>query len=218
MKCLILKKNLIKEWEILKSSHVVEDKDETSKLQEENFSLLYTPYEDISSNKFENEIEKPPPNIQEDIILVIDDETSQENLQQEELEEENNCENKEDSHCIEEEHCQDIANETIILNVEKEEKENVFKKEISHLIEYRSTMGQPRLDYIEYWFKSIVNPPMQTSLVHTLLNPIVVHFGHAPDFHAPELLAETPIFLLLLEPISQVNRMLEWLHWKSSYT
>ena len=42
--------------------------------------------------------------------------------------EENNFENKEDSHCIEEEHFQDIANETIILNVEKEEKENVFKK------------------------------------------------------------------------------------------
>jgi hypothetical protein len=54
--------------------------------------------------------------------------TSQENLQQEELAKENNFENKEDSHCIEEEHCQDIANETIILNVEKEEKKNLFKK------------------------------------------------------------------------------------------
>jgi hypothetical protein len=129
------------------------------------------------------------------------------------LVDENNFENKEDSHCIEEEHFQDIVNETIILNVENEEKENVFKKEISHLIEDGNSMGQPRVDYIEYWFESIVNPPMQTSLLHTLLDPIVVHFGHAPD-----LLVETPIFLLLLEPISQVNRMLEWLHWKSAYT
>jgi hypothetical protein len=47
--------------EISKSSHVVEEEDENSKLQEENSSLLYTPYEDISSNKFENEIEEPPP-------------------------------------------------------------------------------------------------------------------------------------------------------------
>jgi hypothetical protein len=44
------------------------------------------------------------------------------------LAEENNFENKEDGHFIEEEHCQDISNETIIFNVEKEDKENVFKK------------------------------------------------------------------------------------------
>jgi hypothetical protein len=71
--------------EIFKSSYVVEDKDKISKLQEENFNLLYTPYEDISSSKFENEIEEPPPNTQEDFSLVIDDETLQVNLQQEEL-------------------------------------------------------------------------------------------------------------------------------------
>jgi hypothetical protein len=32
----------------------------------EDFILSYTPYEDLSSNKFENEIEEPPPNAQED--------------------------------------------------------------------------------------------------------------------------------------------------------
>jgi hypothetical protein len=67
--------------------------------KKENFSLLYTPYEDISNNKFENEIEEPPPNTQEDSSLVIDDETSQENLQQEELMEEMNLEkNDEQDH------------------------------------------------------------------------------------------------------------------------
>ena len=123
--------------------------------------------------------------------------------------EENNFENKEDSHCIEEEHFQDITNETIILNVEKEEKENVFKKEISHLIEDSRNLGQPRVDYIVYWFKSIVSLPTKTSLMYTFLDPIVVHFGHAPDFHALELLVANPIFFLLLEPISQVNWMLK---------
>jgi hypothetical protein len=78
--------------EISKSSHVAKKEDENSKLQEENFSLLYTPYEDISSSKFENEIEEPQPNTQEDFSLVINDETSQENLQQEELMEEMNLE------------------------------------------------------------------------------------------------------------------------------
>jgi hypothetical protein len=51
--------------EISKSSHVVEYEDENSNLQEENFILLYTSYEYISSNKFENKIEEPPPNTQE---------------------------------------------------------------------------------------------------------------------------------------------------------
>jgi hypothetical protein len=102
--------------------------------------------------------------------------------------------------------------------VEKEEKENVFKKEISHLIEDINTLGQPRVDYIEYWFKSIASLPMQTSLLHTLLDPIVVYFVDAPDFHGPNLLVATPICLLLLEPISQVNMFLKWLHWKSTYT
>jgi hypothetical protein len=70
----------IKEWmKFFKSSHVAEDEDENFKLQEENVNLLYTPYEDISSNKIENEIEEPPPNTQEDSSPVIDDETLQEN-------------------------------------------------------------------------------------------------------------------------------------------
>jgi hypothetical protein len=58
--------------EISKSSHVAEKEDENSKLQEDNSSLLYTPYEEIFSSKFENEIEEPPPNTQEDLIIVID--------------------------------------------------------------------------------------------------------------------------------------------------
>jgi len=110
--------------------------------------------------------------------------------------------NFEDSHFIKEEHCQDITNETIILNVEKEEKWSVFKKKNSHLIEDSITLGHPRVDYIEYWFESIVSLPVQTSILHTLLDLIVVHFGHDHDFHALDLLVATSIFILLMEPIS----------------
>jgi hypothetical protein len=167
--------------------------------KEKDINISYTPYEE--------EIKKSPPNMREGF-----------NQSKEELTEKNNFENKEDGHCIEEEHCHGIANEKIILNVEKKEKENIFKKQISHLIEDSSTLGQPRVDYIEYWFESIVIPPTKTSLLHTLFDPIVVNFGHAPDFHVLDLLVETTIFLLLLELISKVNWMLEWLHWKSVYT
>jgi hypothetical protein len=167
--------------------------------KEKDIKISYTPYEEG--------IKEYPPNMQEEF-----------SQNKEELAEENNFENKKDCHCIEEEHCQDIANETIILNVENKEKENVFKKENFHLTEYKNTLGNPSVDYIEYWFESISIPPTQTSLLHTLFDPIVVHFGHALDFHALELLIETQIFFLLLEPISQVNWMLKWLHWKSTYT
>ena len=68
--------------EFSESSHIAEDEDENSNLQEENFSLLYTPYEDLSSNKFENEIEEPPPNARGNFILAIDDEKPQEHWQQ----------------------------------------------------------------------------------------------------------------------------------------
>jgi hypothetical protein len=105
--------------EFSKSSHIVEDEDENSNLQEENFSLLYTPYEDISSNKFDNEIKEPPPNAQEDFILAIDDENPQEHLQQEELVKEMNLEknDEQDFLYMKEESFQDIVDESRTLEV-----------------------------------------------------------------------------------------------------
>jgi hypothetical protein len=77
--------------------------------KEKDTIISYTPYEE--------EIKKSPPNMRETF-----------NQNKKELVEENDFENKEDSHCIEEEHFQDIANETIILNVEKEEKRMFSRK------------------------------------------------------------------------------------------
>ena len=128
------------------SCHVAKDEDETSKLQEENFSLLYTPYEDISSSKFENEIEEPPPNTQEDSRLVINDETSQENLQQEELMEEMNLEkNGEQDHLYKkEEYFQDIFDESRTMEV-------VVNKKNDECI-LMSKTPQRIIDFIELWF------------------------------------------------------------------
>ena len=86
--------------EFSNSNHIVENEDENPNLQEENFSLLYTPYEDISSNKFENEIKEPPPNACEDCIIAIDDEKPQENWQQEQLVEEMNLEKNNEQDCL----------------------------------------------------------------------------------------------------------------------
>jgi hypothetical protein len=86
--------------EFSESNLVVENEGKNSKDQEKDINISYTPYEE--------EIKESPPNMQEEF-----------SQNKEELVEENNFENKEDSHCIEEEHCQDITNETIILNVEK---------------------------------------------------------------------------------------------------
>jgi hypothetical protein len=44
------------------SSHTTENENENFNLQEQGFNLSYTPYEDLSSNKFENEIEEPSSN------------------------------------------------------------------------------------------------------------------------------------------------------------
>ena len=83
------------------SNLVVENEGKNSKDQEKDINISYTPYEE--------EVKESPQNMQEEF-----------NQNKEELVEENNFENKEDSHCIEEEHFQDTSNETIILNVEKE--------------------------------------------------------------------------------------------------
>jgi hypothetical protein len=98
--------------ENVSSSHISENKNENSNFQVQDFSLSYTPYEDSSCNKFEIEIEEPPPNAQVDFNqhthmkdVVIDDEKSQEHWKQEQLVEEINLEknNEHDCHCIKEE-------------------------------------------------------------------------------------------------------------------
>jgi len=51
---------------ISESSHIVETENENFTLQVQYFNLSYTPYEDLSGNKFGNEIKESPPNAQQD--------------------------------------------------------------------------------------------------------------------------------------------------------
>jgi hypothetical protein len=83
----------------------------------QDLSFSYTPYEDISGNKFKNEIEEYPPNAQQDFTQHVEnvtiflqwshlnDENPQEHWQQEELVEEIKLENNDgkDLHCMKEE-------------------------------------------------------------------------------------------------------------------
>jgi hypothetical protein len=85
---------------IFSSIYIVENENENSNLQDHDFSLSYTPYEEILNRKIKSEIEEPPPNEKEDSSqhthmkdIVTYDEKSQEHWQQEPLVKEINLEN-----------------------------------------------------------------------------------------------------------------------------
>jgi hypothetical protein len=144
---------------------------------------------------------------QEDFILVIDVETSQENLQREELMEEMNLEknDKQDHLYKKEETFQEIFDESKNLEV-------VVNKENDECI-LMSKNPQPIIDFIELWFHSIVGQTKQSNLHHTWYNFSLVHIESAPNS-----LIQVPTYLIILEFIPQIRSILEWLHWKSSYT
>ena len=83
--------------EMFFSSHTAKNENKDYDLQMQYFSFSYTPCEDISRNKFENEIDEFPPNAQKDFNqhvenvatvlqwLHLDNENSQEHWKQEEL-------------------------------------------------------------------------------------------------------------------------------------
>jgi hypothetical protein len=208
------------------SNQILEDFSNQVILLEENSnfkarsSLSYTPYE---VEKFEND-EEPPPNAQEDFNqhdhvenVATDDEKPQEHWQQEELVEEINLENNDgqDCHCIKEECFQDIAHESRILDVvgNKEKDDFIFKLETSHPTKDCNTHEKPRIDFIESWFQSIVGQAMQSYFEHIWLNFTSVHFEHTLDSLIAALIC-SPI----LEFIPNISWMLEWIHWKSTYT
>jgi hypothetical protein len=164
---------------------VAENENENSKLQEENFSLSYTPYEDILSNKFENEIEEPPPNTQEYFSLVIDDENPQEPWQQEQLVEEMNLEknDEQDGHYMKEKSFQDIVDESRILDVDNDKERNermLFDWKLSiqsKTIIFLSSQELISLNYgskalLEKQHNQILNTPCSIFLQYILRVPL----------------------------------------------
>jgi hypothetical protein len=153
--------------EFFESSYTAENENENSNLQEKYFSLSYTPYENSSCNKFEIEIEEPPPNAQVDFSqhthmedVVTDDEKSQEHWQQEQLVEEINLENndEQDCHCIKEELFQDIVDESRILDVvnDKENCESVFNLETPHSTQDNKFLRNQELIILKHGFKALL--------------------------------------------------------------
>jgi hypothetical protein len=138
-------------------------------------------------------------------------------LQQEELMEEMNLEkNDEQDHLYKkEESFQEIFDESRTLEVvgNKEKDECILMLKTPHPIKDNSILEQPRIDFIELWFQSIVGQTTQSNLHHTWYNFSPVHIESAPDS-----LVQVPTYLKILEFIPQIRSMLEWLHWKSAYT
>jgi hypothetical protein len=76
-----------------------------------------------------------------------------------------------------------------------------------------SKTHQPRIDFIELWFHGILGQTTQSYLHHTLYNFSPVHIESSPDS-----LVQVPTYIRILEFIPQIRSILEWIHWKSSYT
>jgi hypothetical protein len=104
-----------------------------------------------------------------------------------------------------EESFQEIFDESRTLEV-------VVNKENEECI-IMSKNPQPRIDFIELCFQRIVGQTMQSNIHHTWYNFSLVYVESALDS-----LVQVPTYLIILEFIPQIRSMLEWLHWKSSYT
>jgi hypothetical protein len=203
--------------EFSKSSHVDENKDENYNLQEENFILSYTPYEYLLRSKFDNEIKEPTPNAQEYFSLVTYDKNPKEHWQQEKLMEDMNLEKKDEQDFLykKEESFQGIMDESRTLEAvgDKEKYECILMLEAPQLIKDISILEQPRFEFIELWFQSIVGQTMQSNFYHTWFNIYPVHIESIP-----KSLVQVPKCFKVMEFIPNINSMLEWLHWKVTYT
>jgi hypothetical protein len=161
------------------SSHITEDEDENSNLQEENFNLLYMPYEDLSRTKFENEIKEPTPNEKKYFRVVIDDENPKEFWQQGELVEKMILENNDKKyfHSMKEEFFQNIVSESKFLDAvnNEENHESIIILEAPHISKTLSLLRNQEYISLNHGSKSssmkhcnhILNIPSSFfSLVH----------------------------------------------------
>jgi hypothetical protein len=85
--------------------------------------------------------------------------------------------------------------------------------ETLHPIKGNNIFEQPRIDFIELWFQSILGEATQSNPWHTLFNISPVHIESAP-----ESMVKVLVCSIVMEFIPQIRSMLEWLHWKFAYT
>jgi hypothetical protein len=95
----------------------------------------------------------------------------------------------------------------------KDKYECIKKLETPHPIKYNNILDQPRVCFIESWFQRILGEAMQSYPQHIgfIFSPIRVE-------SSPDSFVQVSICFTTLEFITKTNWMLEWLHWKYTYT
>jgi hypothetical protein len=104
-----------------------------------------------------------------------------------------------------EESFQDIIDESRTLEVvgDKEKYECILALKTPHSIKDNNILEQPRINFIELWFQSIVGQTMQSNFQHTWFNFSPVHIESALDS-----LVQFPICSIVMEFIPQINQCL----------
>jgi hypothetical protein len=99
----------------------------------------------------------------------------------------------------------------VVINEEKDE--NILRLKTPQPIKKNRIIEKPRIDFIETWFQRLVGQEIPSNSQHIWFSFSPAHFGHAPNS-----LVLSSIYLMVLEFIPHIIWILEWLHWKYTYT
>jgi hypothetical protein len=106
-----------------------------------------------------------------------------------------------------------VLNITLEVTGDKEKYECILRLESLHPIKDNNILEQPRDDFNESWFQSIIGKPMQSNPRHTWFSFSLVCVESAPDS-----LVKVSICSTALNFIPNISWILEWINWKSTYT
>jgi hypothetical protein len=106
-----------------------------------------------------------------------------------------------------------IVSESRILDAisNEENDESILRMETPHPIKDNNILEQPIIDYIETFFESVVLQEIPTCSQHIWFNLNTLSTY-------PSYVALASICFRILELIPKIRWILEWLHWKYTYT
>jgi hypothetical protein len=106
-----------------------------------------------------------------------------------------------------------IVSESRILDAisNEENDESILRMETPHPIKDNNILEQPIIDYIETFFESVVLQEIPTCSQHIWFNLNTLSTY-------PSYVALASICFIILELIPKIRWILEWLHWKYTYT
>jgi hypothetical protein len=116
---------------------------------------------------------------------------------------------------MKEEYFKDIVDESIILEAvgDKKKDEIIVRLETHHPIKDNNNHDKPSVYFNESWFQIIIGQAMHSYSQNIYF---IISLEHIES--SPNSLVQASIGFTILELIPQINWMLEWLHWKSTYT